>query len=676
MRIRTTLLAILLGAGVCAQPPAEVPEPQTPTPQRNDLANMNIEDLMNIEVTTASKQAQSLSSVAAAIYVVTADDIARAGATNVPDALRMVPGVDVAQMTASMWAVSIRGLNSRFGNKLLVLVDGRSVYTPLFSGVYWDALDVDMSDIDRIEVIRGPGGALWGANAVNGIVNIITKHASTTQGGSVEAQTGTTSPVNTRVAYGGTLGEKGFFRVYARYFRIDDLELDSGQKATDGWQALRVGLRADWESSDRDTFMLTAMANSAHEGQTSAYPSFEPPYRQLRDERFPVSNWSVVGRWQHRSSTSSTQTLQLYYDRSRRLMPEIDERRDNFDVDFQSTHSLSNRWQLTWGAGYRRSADDTRGTFLVRLDPERRTTTLWSAFASNLFTLSPNVDLRVGMKAERNDYTGWEFQPSARIRWAPIENHTVWASAARAVRTPNRADNDSFIPVSAFPTDMNVPGLVTIIGDDEFKSERLTAYELGYRVRPKDNLFVDVAAFYNVYDRLRTFEPAGEPWLEMNPVPHLIIPYRYDNKLKGETAGFEVAAYYQPTPRWNLAGTYSYFAERLRYTDDSQDAFNLVGSERVGSVPRHKFSIRSSVDLGSSWRFDTNLYYVGKLQAGNIPAYARLDAQLTWSPTKDLSLTFGAINLTNLRHRESEPTLFERTTQPERNIYLRLTWRF
>ncbi|MBX7131627.1 MAG: TonB-dependent receptor [Fimbriimonadaceae bacterium] len=674
MRVGYIILSLGLASGQAALA-SESLLPQQPADQgpKQDLGSLGIEDLMNIEVTTASKKAQSLTEVAAAIFVVTAADIQESGATSVPDALRMVPGVQVAQMNASMWAISIRGFNSRYANKLLVLIDGRSVYTPLFSGVYWDALEVNMDDIDRIEVIRGPGGALWGANAVNGIINIITKNAAETQGGQISQSTSTTSPSDTQVRYGGKLGENGFFRVYARHFKVDNLQLDMGGKADDGWQSLRAGFRADWKT-DKDTFMVTAGGNSSHLGQTSGFPVFVEPFVSLTDSRFPVSNYNVVGKWDHRAGADSSQTLQLYYDHSERQMPEVHEKRRTFDADFQSEHRLSARNRLVWGLGYRHTEDETSWRDGVSFNPAGRSTSLYSIFLSDEHALSDRLRLTLDAKIEHNDYTGWELQPSARLLWTPSKSQTVWASASRAVRTPSRADSDSVIGVSTMPTDAGIPGIITLLGNSNFESEEVTAYELGWRTQASENLFIDVAAFYNSYRNLRTFEPET-PFPVMSPTPHLVLPYRYSNRMTAETAGLEVAAFWNPRSNWNLNASYSLFSDHYSL-DGSGDPFGLTGSERLGSTPRHQFSIKSSMNFKYGLQFDTLMYYVDKLSGQSIPAYARVDLRLMWKPHASCDISLGVQNLFNQRHREMSSTLFERTSEVERNFYLKATWRF
>lgn len=666
-------VGLLLGS-VAIGAPAQPVAVETPVQNQNDLGSMTIEDLMKIEVTTASKSAQSLSNVAAAIYVVTAEDIERSGVTNIPDALRMVPGVQVAQIDASKWAITIRGFNSRFANKLLVLIDGRSIYTPLFSGVYWDALEVDMQDIERIEVIRGPGGALWGANAVNGIINIITKDAADTQGTKGYIRSGTSSPVDGAIRFGDRMGPDAYYRVYARYFRVDGLELDNGMKADDGWQALRAGFRADFKTASGDTFMLSAGANSSHQGQVSAYPELAPPFGSMRFQRYPVSNWNIVGRWERQSGAHSSQSLQINFDHSHRVIPEVDERRDTFDVDFQSDHQLGKNHRLVWGLGYRTTRDDTRAG-LVAFDPADRTTSLYSAFLSDEWTIRNDLRLTIGSKFEHNDYTGWEVQPSARIAWTPNPNQTVWASAARAVRTPSRADVDSRLPIQAFMSEAGIPALITLFGSEDFKSEEVITYEVGFRHQPSEHFFADLTAFYNIYHHLRTFEPET-PIVVTDPVPNLVLPYRYANKMKAETAGLEVAAFWKPSASLNMAFSYSLLSSKFELDEDSQDPFALAGSERQGSAPRHQLSLRGTYDISPKLQFNAALYYVDKLWGPGIPAYARFDAGLTWHPSKHFSLTLGAQNLFNERHREMGNVLYEQPTQVERNIYIRLGWRF
>jgi len=639
-----------------------------------DLTELSLEQLMDIEVTSVSKKPERLCEAAAAIYVITQEDIRRSGATSIPEALRMVPGLEVARIDANEWAITSRGFNGEFANKLLVLIDGRTVYTPLFGGVYWDVQDTMLEDIDRIEIIRGPGATMWGANAVNGVINIITKTAKDTQGGLVSGGAGSEERGFGGLRYGGTLGDSAWYRVYAKYFNRDDSVDGSGDRTSDEWDMFRGGFRIDWDVSDSDslTFQGDVYDGDLHETTDIAF--LTPPALLALDKSFDVTGANVLARWSHVFSDTSDMAMQVYYDGVERDKFVLDEVRDTVDLDFQHRFALGGRHEIVWGLGYRYTSDDLDGSFTISFDPDSRDDDLVTAFVQDEITLvDDRLKLTVGSKFEHNDYTGFEVQPSVRLLSTPNEWNTLWASVSRAVRTPARTDEDVRINFLVLPGMDGSTNVMAILGDDDFESEKLTAYEMGYRVQPVENVYLDIATFYNVYDDLLTHEP-GTPFFELTPAPpHLVIPVHFDNRMDGETYGAEVAANWNVTKFWRVAAGLTYLEMEL---DPDSSSGNARADATEGSSPQHQFHIRSYLDLPHNVQFDTALYYVDSLPAQDVSSYVRLDARLGWHPTENLELSVGLQNLLDTEHDEYGLAEGVHPTEAERSVYGKVTWTF
>jgi iron complex outermembrane recepter protein len=655
----------------------------SPQAQRHppDLTELSLEELMNIEVTTVAKKEQRLAEAAAAIYVITQEDIHRSGATSIAEVLRLVPGLNVARIDANKWAITARGLNTRFSNKLLVLIDGRSVYNPLFSGVYWDVQDTLLPDIERIEVIRGPAGTLWGANAVNGVINIITKSAQDTQGGLVSAGGGNEERGFGDVRYGGKLGGNAYYRVYAKYFNRDNFATASGQDAHDAWDVARGGFRIDWDVAYRDSLTLQGDYYRGDYGDRVTIPSLAPPFEQTIIGDFPIAGGNFLGRWKRVLSDTSDIALQFYYDRTEREDAVHREIRDTVDLEFQHRLALGRRQGVVWGLGYRFTVDDLRGSSFVSFAPASRRDHLFSAFVQDdLTVLERQLRLTLGSKLEytsNTGFTGFEIQPNARLLWTPHERHTVWAAASRAVRTPSRFEDDVRASLATFPgpsPSCPVPLCeVVLFGNRDFQSETLLAYEVGYRVQPTPRLSLDVAAFYNVYDDLRTSEP-GVPFFVSTPSPaRLILPRRPENRMDGEIYGVELATSWNVTDRWKLSLGYSWLQVQLHRDRSSADA---VAEGAEGDSPQHQFHLRSYLDLPYKLKFDAALYYVDNLANQHVPSYIRVDARLGWHPTEALEVSMGLQNLFDDRHPEFGPSLLVSPTKIERSVYGKVTWRF
>ncbi|MEW6206988.1 MAG: TonB-dependent receptor [Acidobacteriota bacterium] len=639
--------------------------------RKKDLTNLNLEELMNIEVTSVSKKEEKLFQTAAAVFVITQDDIRHSGATSMPELLRIVPGLEVARIDASHWAVSSRGFNGQFANKMLVLIDGRVVYTTLFSGVFWDAQDLMLEDIDRIEVIRGPGATVWGANAVNGVINIITRRAEETQGGLIVAGAGTEERGFASLRYGGKLGQKAHYRVYAKYFDRSDTLDSSSRPAADGWDALRGGFRLDWAAGEKDSLTFQGDIYDNDENRRQKIVLLGPPFLMAPPTGVQSRGGNALARWNHSFSARSRISLQTYYDRASRMDVLSRETRDTVDIDLQH-HIIAGRHDLVWGAGYRRSISDLFGASGAFFDPRRRSDDLLSAFIQDEITLvKDRFRLTLGSKFEENDYTGFEIQPSLRLLWTPTARHTLWGAVSRAVRTPSRAESESNTRFSSFPGEGGLTNVVIVRGNPDFKSEEMIAYEVGYRVQPGRRLFFDVAAFYNSYDHLRSVEPEP-PLLRLDP-PRIEIPLRLDNKLRGEAHGVEMAANLRATKFWQLSAAYTWFGLNLRADATSRDQ---LARDQERSDPRHQFHLMSNFNLPHGIEIDAMIYRVGKLASQSVPAYTRFDARFSWQATENLTFTFAGQDLLDNRHQEFGDTQILVSGRIKRSAYGKISWRF
>jgi iron complex outermembrane receptor protein len=636
-----------------------------------DVTAISLEDLMNLKVTSVSKREQKLADAAAAIFVITQDDIRRSGARNIPEALRLVPGLEVARIDENKWAIASRGFNGRFTNKLLVLIDGRSVYTPLFSGVYWNVQDVLLEDVDRIEVIRGPGATLWGANAVNGVINIMTKSSDATQGGLVTAQAGDALQGAGQVRYGGKLGDSVSYRAYSKYFKWDSSTDEKGQDAFDGWNAARMGFRLDGGSREGDSFTVQGDIYDGEYGETLTGALLTAPYTTTFRNEGGFSGGNVLGRWSH-SFGRSTTTLQTYFDRANNAHTALlNDHLNTYDVDFQHDIRINANHDWIWGVGYRLTQDNATADTYVRLSPNQRTWKLFSAFAQDEFTMfTDRLRVTVGSKFEHNDFTGFEAEPNGRVLWNLTPSQGIWGAVSRAVRTPARTEQDMQLDAVVLPPSAASGGLpvrVSVLGDRSFKSEDLVAYESGYRVNLGRTVSVDLAAFYNKYNNLLSAEPAA-PIVSMDDQTiHLVAPLVAANKTSGGTYGSELFAEWRPASMFKMNGAYTFLRMDI---DRDADSLDTTSPDPAGSSPRHQFSVRSLVDVTKTIQQDVTWRYVGGLAGLAVPSYSSLDAHLGWAPSKRLSFSISGQNLTNNEHLEfrpdfiaTAPTVVKRTYQ-------------
>lgn len=606
------------------------------------LKQLSLEELLDMEVTSVSRRPEKLSSAAASIQVITADDIRRSGVRSVPEALRLAPNLEVAQINARDWAISARGFSARTANKLLVLIDGRTVYTPLFAGVFWEAQDVLLEDIDRIEVISGPGATLWGANAVNGVINVVTKSARDTQGTLISAGAGTEIENFARIRYGGGHGEDMHFRFYAKGFNRDSSELASGASAQDDWHMAQAGFRADWNMS-------------ADEQLTVQGDIYEGELEQLVLDVIGLSGGNVLARWSRQISEGSELQVQMYYDYTYRRMPgSIGETLHTYDADLQHQWRAFNGHNIVWGLGYRLIDDTVRNAPAIAFLPAEVSRHWFTGFIQDeMPILDEKLYLTIGTKVEHNDYTGFEFQPSIRLAWPIDEGQTLWSALSRAVRTPSRIDRELFTPA-------NPP--FAIAGGAGFESETLLSYEVGYRVQAQRQFSVSVATFYNDYDDLRSLERINPP------APS---PVRIGNGLEGESYGVEVTADWSINNAWQVRAGYTGLRIDLRPKPASTD---ISGGSSESHDPEEFWSVRSMHDFGNRWQLDLLYRHVNQIANQGVPAYGDINARLAWQPTPYLEAALTGQHLLHHRHGESGTPNARR--QIERSVYGEVTLRF
>ncbi len=643
-----------------------------------NLKNLSIEDLINIEIVSVSKKSEKLSEAAAAIFVITSDDIKGSGFKSIPEVLRLAPGIHVARVDGNKWAISSRGFNESFANKLLVLIDGRSVYTPLFSGVYWDIQDVILEDVDRIEIIRGPGATLWGANAVNGVINIITKNASETVGYYVKTGYEIDDYIRGALRVGFKLGNKSFLRIYSKYTDFNGYNKIDDSKMNDQLHIARGGFRLDWQKSDDENVFARGEYYHGKTGQT--YNSFllVPPYSDVVEEDTDLHGANIVGRWTKQLSTTSGIVSQFYLDYSSRQDGYIFEKRSNVNLYLQFHTEPTNRIGLVVGLGYRRTQDKTVNTTRILLDPLERTGYLYNAFIQTDISLLPNeLKLIFGSKFEHNDYTGYEIQPSGRVLWKPHPKHTLWAAISKAIRTPSRAEHSIILKAGVIPpsTEMPFPTLLRYIGEEEYGSESLVSFETGYRTIPAINISFDIALFYNKYSDLRSLTFNNAPTMVGNPpdYDYAQMDMFARNEIDANAYGFEVVANWILSDEATIKTTYSNFT--LDITSNSR----ISQSEHViaeGVDPKNQFGLNAIIDPCTKVRFDIGIRYVGELPFYDIDDYLTTDLRIQYQINDNIEIDFGGHNLTGPSHIEFESSLSSIRGMIEQSLYGTVTWRF
>lgn len=638
----------------------------------NSLLDLGLEDLLQLNVTSVSKKAQHFFVTPAAVYVITQEDIRRMGVTSVPEALRSVPGIEVARIDADKWAVTSRGFNSRYASKLLVMVDGRSLYSPSFSGVLWESLDLYMSDIDRIEVIRGPGGAIWGANAVNGVVNIITRDASASAGTEGMATVGSLERASFAARYGSEYGDDTHYRVYGKASRTVGLP-DTPEGEPHPWTAGQFGFRMDGARDNGDDFSVQG-SFSRGEVQDSyvARTSFWPPVMVQGSTLVSWTEYNVLGSYRRTFSNRSSLVIQSFYqDWSHDWT--IDDTRRMFDLDVQHHFAWGNRHDVVWGTGYRVARENivAEPTYIARFESESQTSGIANVFVQDEITLWPSLQFTLGTKAEYNDYTGLEWQPTGRLLYAPQSDFAAWAAVSRAVHTPDWSDREIRADVMVIPGSGETPTLIAVLGNPDLDAESVIAYELGMRFKAGQQGLLDVATFFNDYDRLFALTPVA-PFTEDDPSPtHLVVANRYTNGGGGTGYGAEAMARWDVSAAWRVFAGYSWLRLELE-TDPGAVEASLKDIE--GRSPRHHASVRSQLDLGRHLEWDVSGHRVSGLASFDVPAYTRIDTRVGWRLSSREELSVGVENVFDAEHHEFGDHDLVIATAVERSVWVRLSF--
>jgi iron complex outermembrane receptor protein len=644
---------------------------QQPDPGlQNSLRGLSLEQLGNIEVTSVSKSPVTVARTPAAVYVITQQDIRRSGVTSLPEALRLAPGVEVSQIDGVKWAVGIRGFQSRLSRSVLVLIDGRSVYSPLFHGVYWEVQDTLLEDVDRIEVIRGPGGTIWGPDAVNGVINIITKNAHDTRGALVSMGGGNVNQGFLNARYGGGNDTNFSYRVYAKASSSGP-EYHFDRRLFDDQRRVQTGFRIDWDITGRDAVTIQGDLYDGEAGENNRITSLSPPYVSILNQNANLSGGNVLARWKHILSGGSDFQVQMYYDRVNRVQATQGEHRDTYDLDLVHHLMLGDRHDFIWGLGARVSP-----AYLPKIVPtyffvpNRRTDQLYSAFAEDEFAIVPDrLSLTLGAKFFHSSFSGFNTEPGVRLLWTPTTHQSYWAAFTHAIRTPSDIEDTlQYTRLrSTTPLEFNV-----VIGDGVFTSESEMSYEAGYRQLIIPGFSVDLAAFYNVYGDLQSLEPGTPYTASANGTTYTVHPFVNRNGVKGTSKGFEIAPSWKPVEWWRLQGSYSFLNMNLHNGAGSTDLSTAQSLEH--SSPRHQFGGQSFLDLPGHLEFSQIFRYVSVLGAQDVKGYETADLRLSWRGIPHLEFAVTAQNLLQPHHVEfaGDPS---GQVGIKRSVFATLTWR-
>lgn len=657
-QIKTTTLISLLGIIGCSGLTTIA------SAQKTNLVSFSIEELMKMEITSVSKKRQQLTDAPAAIHVITSQDIHNSGLTSIPELLRLVPGLQVAQINSSKWAISARGFNNRWGNKLLVLMDGRTLYTPIFSGVYWDVQDTNIEDIDRIEVIKGPGSALWGANAVNGVINIITKSSQDTQGALLITESGNTH-TNGTVRYGGTIGDTINYRAYIKSTHNNALKKALNNESYDGWNTERFGFRTDWTLAKNENFTFQGDIYQGRINQESGFvKDIYTPATFVR-EIAKRDGHNLFVRWQQETEDSGMK-FQAYADYTLRKSFSLTEKVWTRDLDFQHRFSLDERQEITWGINYRQFEDRLNGSFTVNFQPNKKTINLFGAFIQDEINFDA-LTIIIGSKIEHNDITHIELQPNLRMHYRFNDKNAFWGALSRAVRTPSRSNTDIRINATTFsspyidpdgpsgPLVAGDPTLLSIIGSEKIKSEALVALEAGYKGQLTETLALDITSFYNKYNNLIANSKSFS--LEGTPLPtHAVIFSQELNIMDGTSYGIEFQSTWQAQESLIISGGYTWLNSNMNLPENSSDNNSILDIEKGN--PKQQIQIRLNWQLNDNLTLNLNSYYVGEIKVRgvegriDIPSYTRVDLNVSWQYSKNINLMLAGQNLLTSKHPE------------------------
>ena len=662
-------LCLLAASAVCARPSEEPSSTTSP----ESLRQLTLEELSQIDVTTPSKEPVPAFRTPMAISVITAEQIQRSGATCIPEALRLAPGVEVARIDGNKWAIGIRGFGDRFSRGVLVLIDGRTVYTPLLAGTYWEVQDTMMEDIYRIEVIRGPGGTIWGPNAVNGVINIITKDSKDTNGMLASAGGGNEEQGFASFRYGGGNGRNFNFRVYGKGFTRGPEDHSDGQNFDD-WRAAQGGFRLDWNKSKTESLTVQGDMYTEEAGESVNLVTYAPPYSSIVNANSDLSGGNVLVRWKKTVSDSDDIQIQTYYDKTNRYEPNFGDLRNTFDVDFLQHLRVADRNEISWGLGARFSladnlAMDSGFTFV----PNKRTDQLFTGFLQDEIRLVENrLSLTLGTKVLHTNFTGVGYEPSGRLLWTPDEKQTIWASFTHALRTPSDAEENFYLSGYLGTEPNGTQYFARFDANHHFAPEQLNGYEFGYRRLIASKLYLGISGYYNRHHNLEDEELTGAAYLEDNPPPpHLVQSAQFGNGLLGTTKGGEITPSWQIRPFWQIRAAYSFLQMDVKLAPFSSDAESV--SAVNGASPRHEVSAFSSLDISRKVKFDVDWRYVGALPGLSVPSYSTADARLGWRYAKDWELSLVGRNLLQPAHAEfrADPGPL---VEIRRSAYAKLTW--
>lgn len=664
LMVRRASVGLAILACVCSA------NAKTGQPGNDSLTQMSLQQLGNVEVTTVSKEPEELWRTPAAVYVITQDEIRRSGATSIPELLRLVPGVEVARIDSDHWAIGVRGFGGEFSKSLLVLIDGRSVYSPLFAGVYWQVQDTLLQDIDRIEVIRGPGGTIWGANAVNGVINIITKNAKDTHGEVAAAGAGDIDQAIAAARFGEEY-RKGFdYRVYGKGF-IRGGEFHPDGVNFDEWRMGQLGFRADWTRNARDTFNFQGDMYKGLDGERVAISFYSPPSVDVSNSPpHHTSGGNLILRWRRQLNTNSDLEAHGYFDRTSRFSPQMDETRNTYDLDLLYHLQLKQRQDVLLGLGSRWSHDDITQIFqTLNFAPHQETDSIYSWFLQDQVGIVPSkLFLILGSKFEHNNRSGFEVQPNGRLMWTPTAHQSIWAAVTRAVRTPSRLDQD--IQLTDF-LEAAPPTFLRVVGSKSFRSEHLLGSEVGYRQLMARTFYLDLALFRNDYNDLYGYGP-GSAYVETSPTPaHIILQVPIANALKGDTSGGEIAPDWMPARWFELKGSYSYLHlyvhDKPGFTDDS----NTVSDN--GSSPHHQVFVEPLFNIPGGFELNATYRYVSSLPAQTVAAYSTGDARFAWHALHGWKMSVVGENLFQPHHAEFGSDA-DAIVGIKRSVYFQLQW--
>lgn len=679
-KIQQCFLVLLSFAFTCSSVSAQSNEKLASVDLPEDLSSVDLKNLLNFDlvVNLPGRKDQKLSEAASAVYVLSNDEIRRSGVRHVADALRLVPGVNVTRITSNKWAISIRGFNQLFANKLLVLIDGVSVFSPTTNGVYWESNELDLADVDRIEVVRGPGAVLWGSIAVNGVINVITKHSKETLGGNISSGAGTHERAFGRARYGGTFGNDTTYRIYSlANNRTENRLYQSDAESQDEWQSYALGYRVDSQLNSKDSLTLSGDLSYQSDFFNPTPPSLSAPFVDpinfTGDGEY--KNIRQLAKWTRSESNDSIFDTQLSYvhkDRETKLLSFV---YDSLTLDAQHRYKLSENHDLVYGGAYRFFYNTTDDTEAQQVFPLKRSTNLVSGFIQDEIKIIPNkLRLILGSKFEYTEQVDFAIMPNVRTIWDVNNNTSVWAAVSGAQATPALFFEDSRIPVAAFPaTTGPFPVVLEVVGNRDLTSEKLIAYELGLRNSISKNWSIDLATFYNKYDNIFSSE-TGDIELghsRLGDQTALILPLNLSNGLAGDTYGFELATEWRILSNWKTVLAYSYIDQNISLGDSTDTANrDLIN----GGTSHNQVSLRNSYDLTEDWLFDANLRYMDSIAYSDTPSYISLDLRAAWKLTNEIEFSIVGQNLLDNAHLENKGNLFTPPpTEIERGVYAALS---